>query len=590
MPWRPAHSQSTGDVLFGGWIDNESDLRERLGANARHIASGDNAALYAAALDCFGGDADRHVVGHYAAAAWHEGRGEVRLVRSPWSAPPLHYFRDAAAFGAASTVPALHACGLEYRLNPRKFADNLFFNLTEEQGWFENAFEVKPGTVVLLSAEAIHRHRFHDPLEPRETIRLPRRADYVDAVDALLEDAVRSTLRGTHRPAMQLTGGLDSTNVAARVLRVLPPEQPLDSFTFGPHREWQGSTADRFFASERDGVEAFARMHPRVRTHFTDNADGDFDTGLDQMFQAIGIAPISMLNPAPLHGVYAMASEARCDVMLSAGMGNCTFSSMGEWASVEYFQQLRLIQLYRLLRDSPIRQTSIPRFFLSKSIKPLLPLALQRNWHRMRGIATPETALTMVPLRQEAMDRFDTEGRARAAGILSDTATHHGRRQNLVNIFARGDMNAGDQELAFRQIYGIPGRDIASYRPLFEFCSACPTDAFIHDGQERWLARELGRGQIPESIRTEYRTGRPSSDWHFRLKRRLPQLREEIQAASKEPFLAEIIDFPEVIRRIEQFPSEPRFTQFETLAFQMGLPRVIMAVRYHRYVKSRQSG
>lgn len=584
--WQPARTQSGHRVLLSGWIDNDAAILVASGASPDPDAFRDPARLYALALDLWGDDADRHIVGHYAAASWDPERGRLRLVRSPWNGPPIHYFRNEAGFGASSLIRTLHACGLSYELNPRKFADNLFFNLTEDEGWFADGYEVKPGTIVTIDDAGIARRRYHDPLAPREPIRLTRPGDYVEAVDALLEEATRSTLRGVARPAMQLSGGLDSSNVAARVLRALPQGERLHSFTFGPHRDWGGSTADRFFADEREAVEAFAAMYPQVSPHFTDNRDDDFDSGMAAMFDAIGIAPISMLNPGPLHGVYAMAQQQDCDLMISAAMGNCTFSPMGDWGAVEYLQRLRLIQLYRLLRDSRGRHCSIPRFFLSASIKPLLPDPVLNGWRHLRGQVSTETATTMVPLRQEAIERFDLVERARAAGILSDGRTHRSRRENLINVFARGDMNAGDYEVGFQQIYGMPTRDIAGYAPLAEFCVACPTDVFVRDGQERWLARELGKGMIPESIRTERRAGRPSSDWHFRLSRRLPALREELVEASHDPFLSGILDFEEILARIDRFPETPQFTQFETLAFQMGLPRAIMAARYVRHVKA----
>ena len=75
------------------------------------------------------------------------------------------------------------------------------------------------------------------------------------------------------------------------------------------------------------------------------------------------------------------------------------------------------------------------------------------------------------------------------------SANHHpDRRAFMIDALGRGEMHAGDAVQGFEQLYGLSWRDVTTYRPFVEFCMGLPVDLFVHDGQNRWLARELSKG------------------------------------------------------------------------------------------------
>ena len=583
--WSPARSGSGAIILLSGTIDNDDELRAALGTRLR-----DPAALYGEALERWGDEADRRVVGAYSSIVFEPERRALRLARSPWTAPPLHYFDGVEGTGAASVLRVLHLCGLERRLNRRKLADSMFNNLTEPEGWYEGGFEVQLGTIVRLAGGTVTRSAYYDHLAPREPIRMRRPADYVEAAGALLDEAVARALRGARKPAVQLSGGLDSSNVTARVLKALPAGQPLNSYTFVPHPDFDEPVPANFYASERHKVEDMAALHPRLIPRFCDNRDTDYDDCFDQLFLATGMAPDPMPNIAPLLGVYAAARDDGCDVMIGAGKGNFNISQSGQWGFVEYLARGRWVQLYRALSNTREKTCGLPRRLFSWSIKPLLPLSVQRAINGRSGGSILPAAYDLTPIRPEFRRAHAMEERAKGAGLLEERPFRTSRALTMRDMFARGEMNSGDVVLGLEQIFGMPYRDVTAYRPLMEFCHALPTDCFLRDGQERWLARELGREGLPDSIRLERRAGMPQPDWHLRLKRRLPAIRAELAQAESDPVLAEIVDFGEVRRRLERFPQAASHTTQDVLNYSMTLPRLAMAARFSRFVSGRNAG
>ena len=573
-------------MLFCGWLDNEPELAAEL-----KVAPGDPARTYGAAVDRWGDAAENRAIGEYCSIIAEPGEGVLRLSRSPWTAPPLHYFRDDRRAAVATVLRVLHACGLPRVLNQRKFADSLYFNLTETEGWYEGCHEVKPGSLVWLSRDGIRIDQWYDHLALREPIRLGRAEDYVAAVDGLLDEVIGRTLRHARKPCTQLSGGLDSSNVTARVLRAMAPDARLDSFTFLPHPDWDDADLPpNFFKREKTKVEAFAAMHPRLNSHFSENADADFDDLTEQMFKVMDFAPVSLPNLAPLNSLFAGARDHGCDLMIGAGHGNHNFSSAGDWGFCEYLLEGRWIQLYRALKNVRGRTCGLPRALFSFSIKPLLPARVQWMIANRHGTADTREDLALTPLRREWREAHDMDARQRRTHYYEEVASRRSRKLVMADMFARGEMNGGDINLAFEQIYGVRFRDVTAYRPLMEFCLAAPTDVFLRDGQERWLARELGKGLLPDTVRLERNFGQPLADWHLRLSRKLPKIRAEIDAAERDPMLAEMIDFAALRKRIDEFPDRAGFDYRTLIQYPMGLPRAVMAARFARFVSGRNAG
>ena len=574
-------------VLFNGHISNARDLAAGLGLNwpARPDGS-DLARLYGKLLRHYGADCDLRIIGEYAAAVIDQTRQTLRVVRSPLRAPPLHFHHTGQRVIAANVPRAILAAGIAPQLDPLKLADNAWFNYASDRtGWYDGIAKVPLGTTIEFGSGAARSARYYDPLT-LPPVRLPRAQDYVEQAKHLLGQAVAASLDGFERPAVLLSGGLDSSLVAAAALSVLPAEQDLPAFTFVPQSDWDGRVPRGTYGDERPYVDAFAALHPRIRPHYLDNQGLAFDHRMAELFHLTGIAPINLGNFSPYHEPWRAAQQAGCDVLLVPQWGNETFSNDGEWGLIEYFMRGRWGELRTALRTIADDNRPAWRRFVGECLLPLLPPALWRWQRAVRGVH--DTRELASPLRADYVAAHALNARGDAQDGALGVAAPRNQRQWLARALNGAFEESNDVWQGFEQLYGVPMRDPAAYRPLAEFCFGLPTDLYLRGGKRRWLAREMGRGVLPEAQRTNPRSGRHHPDWLAKLAPQRGALRAELIRLEQVPELAEMLDFPRLKGALDDWPDQTPIGE-DALALQIALTRGLTTARFINFVSGRNT-
>lgn len=569
--------------MFHGWLDNCADLAAELG-----VAATDPAAVYGAAVDRWGDCADNHAEGHYCAIIHDSARGTARLSRSALRAPPLHYFHTADSIGAASVPRCLEMMGLERRLNARKLIDALYFNPTEEEGFLEGSWRVSLGQVVHLAPGRREPLRYYDPLTVKLGWRKGNPYELIAEVDRLLEEACRVAAAGARQPAQTLSGGLDSTNAAVRLLRVLPPEQNLTTLTFTPSPGYDQTPLPYRNLNERAVVSQFAAQHPRLDPQFTGNAGVQFDHKLDQLFLAMGTGQACTSVNFRYHGLFDLAARSGCDRVLICEMGETTFSASGDWAYAEFLRSGKWARLVEALRADTYGQRGMLRKLLSRAIIPSLPYGLWKRWKNFRGEDTSPQNHFIAGLTEAALTDQAVIERARAAGVSYERDQYGYRHESLTDSMARGDIESSDWLQAMEQIYEVRLRDVPAYRPLFEFCLSLPSEMFLRDGQIRWLARQLARGIMPEEQRLSRVVGTQYSDWHALLTPRVPEMREALRAAREDPDLT-FLDFDQLEHTLDTWPARSTLDDEVYFPCAYTLPRALTMIRYVQFMTGRNA-
>ena len=573
-------------VLFAGHLDNAPQMAAMLGVPSP--APGDHpalAGLYGAALLKWGDQADLRLIGEYAAIVLDEAHDHVRLARSPLRAPPLHYHAGPQRVLASTTLGAIFACGVARRLNDAKLADMALFNSSNEaRGWFEGVARVPLGSVIELTPAGETSRPYYDfdalPRLPRMPL-----AERIEHAHALLAEGTRAALAGSKRPALMLSGGLDSSLVAVKALEVMPAQEPLNSYTFVVEPGWVRYDHPRRITDERPLVEAFCAMHPRLVPHYCDNAGRGLDYKLTELFFATGSAPQGFANLGVYHSLWEAARSDGCDRVLLGEFGNMTVSTDANWAFSEYLVGLRWRQLYLALRDAPEDGRSIMRRFLALAVFPFLP---ERAWQWQRRVRkVPNLYHQASALRAEYAERSGALARSRAAGLPNPRFPLRDRLATMREVHSNTWGEFSDIYAGFTQIYGMEQRDPTAYRPFFEFCAGLPSDTFLRDGQDRWLAREMLHGQMPEDARLEKRTGRHNADWHAKLTRQREGLLREVDALARVPRLSAMFDLEKVRAALEDWPETGAIPEAERMAREVVVPRAIIMARFVNYVEGR---
>jgi asparagine synthase (glutamine-hydrolysing) len=204
-------SDADGDaplVMLDGYIANEPELANMLGVADR------GEALLALGYLRWGDTLVARLAGGFAIAIWDPGSRRLLLARDPVGVKPLYYFRYGAVLLFGSEPKAIFA---DPRCERRLDWDRIAILLQPRLGDAAETpllglAQVRPGHVIEF-AGGVLRERCYWALASR-----PHMDDYettVHRVRALIEESVAGATRDTEHGVAMLSGGLDSTAVAA---------------------------------------------------------------------------------------------------------------------------------------------------------------------------------------------------------------------------------------------------------------------------------------------------------------------------------------------------------------------------------------
>lgn len=234
---QPMQDPATGHVVcYNGEIYNYRALRRQLQARGHHFQSDSDTEVLLKAYAQWGLGCLDYLQGIFAFALWDARHGELHLVRDRLGVKPLYY---AAVGGEGGQRTLLFASELRALLGSELVARQLDPTAMAQTVW--HGFPIEPRTMVAgaFMLEAGH----HFKARPDGTITAPRRywqvpeakckanatASAESATKRALTDAVESRLVSDAPLGVFLSGGVDSTAVAAVAARA--SAEPVRTFS-----------------------------------------------------------------------------------------------------------------------------------------------------------------------------------------------------------------------------------------------------------------------------------------------------------------------------------------------------------------------
>jgi asparagine synthase (glutamine-hydrolysing) len=161
--------------------------------------------------------------GDFALAIWDGARRRLFCARDPFGVVPFYYARVRNGLACSNTLDCLREHpDVSRALNDQAVADHLIFGSNQE--WdtteFADVMRLPPGHALSCSDGVVQVARYWTLPEPAGYLRYRRPEDYVDQFRELFDRATADRLR-TDRAGILMSGGLDSTSVAASAKRVL---------------------------------------------------------------------------------------------------------------------------------------------------------------------------------------------------------------------------------------------------------------------------------------------------------------------------------------------------------------------------------
>ncbi|MEX5631241.1 asparagine synthase (glutamine-hydrolyzing) [Parafrankia sp. FMc2] len=225
-------------ICFNGEIFNYRQLREQMSYPFR---TGGDTEVALAMFATRGVEGLQRLIGQFAFAVHDAQTGQLTLVRDRVGVLPLYYHFDATQLVFASEIKAiLPALRRPPSVDHRSVADYLAGRSVPAPGTlFEGIRKLLPGHVLTASrAGRVLIDRYWSP-PPLSEVRPVDPARAVDMVDAALQRAVQRATVADTPVGSYLSGGVDSSLVAALMTR--QTDEPVHTFSVGfgpgPHDE-----------------------------------------------------------------------------------------------------------------------------------------------------------------------------------------------------------------------------------------------------------------------------------------------------------------------------------------------------------------
>lgn len=557
-------------------LDNREDLIDALALGHAQAKDLCDAAILMATLEHWDEGALDRVIGDFAFALWDARRKRLLLARDYLGQRPLHYHRGSGFFAFASMPKGLHAIP-EVPYAPRTSAMADFLVLVPDSGaetFFEGVERVPAGHSMSVTPNGTSLRRYWLP--QRKELRLGSSENYADALREQMDAAVRSRLRGADGAvAAHLSGGLDSSTVAATAARLFAPQKVV-AFTSVP--AVQGEVPAGRIGDEGPLAAATAAMHPNIE-HVRVCASRDSPlANLDKYFFFYERPLLNLCNTPWVDAINVEASSRGIKVMLIGQMGNFSISHTGLQLLPRLLREGRFIKLAKL-GFSLTRDQMSWRGFAFATIGPFLPSWLRQPFERgHRSLATNLHDYSSI--RPSAVESLGVYERARNRGLdLSYPPWSDGFAMRHWAL-ARADL--GNWNKGTLAGWNIDYRDPTADRRLVEFCLSVPEEQFLIDGRPRSLARRAFADRLPQAVLRERRKGLQGADWHLGLHAAREQIATELNSLSNCAPAAELIDLETLAEAVETFPAAG-WAEVKTMGrYRLSLLRGISAGHFLR--------
>ncbi|EGJ49730.1 asparagine synthase (glutamine-hydrolyzing) [Desulfocurvibacter africanus] len=360
-------------VVFNGEIFNYPELRAELEAKGHRFSTSTDTEVIVHAYEERGVDCLHDFNGQFALALWDGPRRRLFLARDRVGICPLHYAQIGGRLLFASEAKALLGReGLPRRLDLQALNQFLTFWLPlAPHTMFEGISELPPAHFALVEDGKLRVEPYWR-LDFTPDSRAWTAEDAAQALGEALGEATRIRLRADVPVGVYLSGGLDSSYVAARVFGLSSARRATFSVEFAD-KDFDESPHQRVMA-DRLGSE-----HARVSV---DDAllRKDF---LRMIWNAE--KPSLRSAPAPLFRLSRLARDSGYKVVLT-GEGADEFL-----AGYNIFKEAKVRQFWARRPDSPMRPLLLTRLY------PYLKLPRERGTAFLRQFFGRDLERTAEP-------------------------------------------------------------------------------------------------------------------------------------------------------------------------------------------------
>lgn len=448
-------------LLFDGRLDNREEL------DAQEEES--DAEVVLRLLTAGGWEALDRLVGPWALLFLDLREREVHLARDPTGERMLCWHADSGRIRIASEPAALGIRDLD------EATLACFFAVREPEPdatFFRSVKQVPPGCRMTFPGGRLHRF-----WNPDLTLMRGSEAESAERFRELVTTAVRAQLRAPGPAAVLMSGGLDSTTVAAHAARLVPREKRVRAISWR-FRELAGADESEF----AQAMMTAASLEPVW-------VEGDGCWPLRDLATSAVDPGLPFENPyRELHAAaFAAAAAGGSRALLTGHFSDEMYHGVDAWWLRDALARGDWPAAGSGMRDE-LRWGSRPDVWTPGLRRALGVLLLGRAWERLRALRKPGW-LTLY-------------GRRMLPRRSLQPARHPEQAETLLSPFA---MMGIAVEMRRARQHGVELRFPFRDRRLVEFALRLPAHHLARPGWRKRLVWRAAEGWLPDEVRLRRR-------------------------------------------------------------------------------------
>jgi len=492
-------------IVFNGEVYNYVELRAQLEQAGHRFSTRSDTEVILHLYEDLGPDCLQQLNGQFAIAIWDTRQKELFLARDRLGIRPLFYTQLPHGLVFGSEIKALLLDPrVQARFDSHAIAQAFtFWAPLAQRTIFQNILELPPGHYIQIRADTPTPTHSHTPIR-YWSLNFPQAGheehiseeDAVAQLRGLLSDATRLRLRADVPVGSYLSGGIDSTFIAALVRQYTP--ETLCTFSI---------------AFEEAAFDE--RSHQEIATEFlaTDHCRTECtNVDVGQVFPEVvwhAEAPLLRTSPAPMYLLSRLVHENSIKVVLT-GEGSDEF-----------------LGGYNIFKEDKVR-----RFWARQPESTWRPLLLRRLYPYVAGLSRGGDAYLAAFFRRGLTDvdqlgyshqiRWRNTGRLQRLFCAGLRATLNGYDPVEEFVASLDEALSGWNHLpqaqyievaTFMSPYllssqgdrmmaanSVEGRFPFLDHRVVEFCSRLPAHLKIRGLQEKYILKRSARGLLPPPI------------------------------------------------------------------------------------------
>jgi asparagine synthase (glutamine-hydrolysing) len=485
---QPFEYKERYQVIFNGEIYNYKEIRDQLTQKGYLFRSTGDTEVVIAAFDAFGTKCLDHFDGMFSFAVWDRKDCVLFCARDRFGEKPFYYHfdEDRNRFFFSSEIKGLFEAGVAKEFDPTMLYNFLTLGFTKrpdlpQRTFFKNIFQLPASHYLIYKPleQQLETGRYWDL--DKETVTERSETEILDQFRSLLETAVARRLRSDVPVGTSLSGGLDSSSIAAMIA-----DHPVDVFSYKAF----SAVFPGFEKDESEKINSIA-AHFKLDLNTVTPDGHEFAEHLDELVK-IQDEPFGSGSVFAQYMVYAAAKASGVKVLLD-GQGAdevlAGYTRYTHW----YLQELINSEGWGTANEQAViyeKNNFLKQWGLKNFVAAKLPALTASQLEKRSVRQQRDNRYIHKDFANDANDRRSIF--KPTVDKLNDIQYFDVMMMGLEELLRYADRNS--------MAHGVEIRLPYLSHELVQFVFSLPSSYKLRDGFTKWILRKTMAHRLPDSI------------------------------------------------------------------------------------------